>query len=238
MKSKIILTTIIIVAIFFSGCTNTMHTLTVNVVDPSGNPIEGADVDVYANYSLSAFDTITWRNINGTIQSSTETNQEGIVALQMPQAKYAVNVWANGYNYNGTEVLLDGDRSVTISLSEEFEEFEDTYTLNISQGGTNYSVTEELRIIMDGTDLELFSVSFSPEIEFFEKSGSDYVYYMAPDTSLETTHSYEFFAIRPGEMDLDGGTYTNGMIIEHSDDAIVYVNTNENGLYNFTVEAR
>ena len=61
MKIQIALISILLALIIASGCVSNTNELTVNVIDDSGNPIEGANVNIYANYTISGFNGITWR---------------------------------------------------------------------------------------------------------------------------------------------------------------------------------
>jgi len=224
MKMKYIIPMVLLAMILLSGCIGDTANLTVKVVDPQGNPLEDASIDVYANYSVSTSNNQIWRNFNGSLNASTQTDATGMATINLIPSKYEVSAWKNGYFSKRQEVQLNSDQEITIKMNELH-----TTKLTQRQGGSEYTVTQEVKEIMG----EFVEFNFYPPIRFFEKQEGDYVYFGTDSIAYEIVevknNSFTFIQ-SDGETELE--LYDG--FIENNQKAIV--RTNDVGLYQFKIE--
>jgi len=230
---KLIIAVAVLFAIFLAGCATDTYNLTVQVQDESGNPISNAQVNVYANYNLSAFDSITWNNVNGSLESSTQTNEKGIAQMSLIASKYAVNAYKSGYTSNGTEVLMDGDKTVTVKLSKIQIE-----TLTETLDGETYTVTQNYTQEPSKYGEWQFYAANSTQsdgIKFFADNGDDAVYLTMPGNKIP------IFEVKQGELTIllnDSSKMTFRDNEEYQPGYIARVGTNGNTLKYFRIERR
>ncbi|MBI4210434.1 MAG: hypothetical protein HY544_02930 [Candidatus Diapherotrites archaeon] len=106
MKFIAIVTLALILTIFLSGCINDPTVLVeVRVVDKFGNPVEGASLSAFSNYSFESGAQGNWMKINGTIDQIALTGKDGKAAMQLLPGNYAIKV-SKGTASNGKEVFI------------------------------------------------------------------------------------------------------------------------------------
>ncbi|MDO8647026.1 MAG: hypothetical protein Q7R70_01245 [Candidatus Diapherotrites archaeon] len=168
MQKKILILPLLLLAgLFLFGCTNqSLNTLTINVVDEAGVPIDGATVNVYTNYTLSSNinqlgESLRWANLSGNLDAGQKTGADGTVSFTLPQSKYAINAYKNNYFYNGAEVMLTSSQTIKIVLikNKVLSEKLDNDYYDVTQS-TAYAEKEQ-------------RWNFNPEIKLFKDTGED-----------------------------------------------------------------
>lgn len=173
-KKFLAIPVLLAVAILLAGCTDIIgssNNLRVTVVDDSGSVLEGAQVNVYTNYTFSEYlgNGLKWASLSGTLSAGKLTDSTGTVAFNLPSARYAVNAYKEGYYYNGDEVILTSDKSITIVLARI-----ETDTLNELLDNQNYTVQQTFAQVPHQRAVW----NFSPEIRKFDDTGADDLQYI------------------------------------------------------------
>ncbi len=78
-------------AIVLSGCVQeSTGQVNVEIVDEKGQPVKGAYVAAYSNYSLGTGINSKWTNIEGTIEATATTGKDGKATMQLLPGDYVL----------------------------------------------------------------------------------------------------------------------------------------------------
>jgi hypothetical protein len=243
-KFLIAIPALLIAAVLLAGCDYfpglQTATLNVQVLDAATNqPIQGANVNVYTNYSFSLSNLNKWRNISGQVQGSQNTNENGKTSFNLPTLSsgttYAVSVYKNNYWANGQEIELTGDKTITIKAYPVRTE-----TLTENNGAGEYQVRQSLI----QTEKILVEFQFLPDIKF-AAGKTDYnkardggnQYFMSGGTRIDilSITNNSITIVQAGGSQNTPTTLTDGQ--ELNQGIKVTVRTNNNGLYLFRLDA-
>ncbi len=107
-------------AVFLSGCNNDPTVpVDVQVVNELGNPVDGASVTAYSNYSLGTRTNDKWAGIKGAIEATATTNKEGRAIMQILPGQYAFQAIKNGLAGGGEKLVISGKNQVHVTITEK-----------------------------------------------------------------------------------------------------------------------
>ncbi|HZX34696.1 MAG TPA: hypothetical protein VFF09_04935, partial [archaeon] len=90
MKYNSLLPALIVAAVLFSGCiSDPTVEVRVFVHDAQGNPISNVYVSAYSNYSISSGAGSELSGIDGSLEASVQTGEDGIATFNILPGNYA-----------------------------------------------------------------------------------------------------------------------------------------------------
>lgn len=103
-------------ALLMSGCGQDPTVIAeIFVQDSSGNPVDGAYVTAYSDYSLGSLDG-KWTQLNGTI-TATGTTRDGRLTMQIIPGNYAFKASIEGQSGGAEKLIIAGTNTISITLT-------------------------------------------------------------------------------------------------------------------------
>jgi len=119
MKLSFLIPALIALTLFFAGCVQDPTVqANVYVYNERGQPVPNAYVYAYSNYNLGSGANSKWTNINGTLNTSTQTNQDGYASLNILPGNYAFTAsTSDGLSGGAEKLIVSSNDSVYITVS-------------------------------------------------------------------------------------------------------------------------